>query len=97
MLRWQIAIQEYRGNMTIVLKAGSIHKSADGISRSYHPQTDGLAEGMIQALEDIIRRFCAYGLRFKDSDGFTNDLCSLIPTLKLESKTPRGSTEERLD
>ncbi|MBW0576819.1 hypothetical protein O181_116534 [Austropuccinia psidii MF-1] len=26
MLRWQIAIQEYRGNMTIVHKAGNIHK-----------------------------------------------------------------------
>ncbi|MBW0552635.1 hypothetical protein O181_092350 [Austropuccinia psidii MF-1] len=33
MLRWQIAIQEYRGNMTIVYKAGSIHKNADGLSR----------------------------------------------------------------
>ncbi|MBW0498538.1 hypothetical protein O181_038253 [Austropuccinia psidii MF-1] len=33
MLRWQIAIQEYRGNMTIVLKAGNIHKNAIGLSR----------------------------------------------------------------
>ncbi|MBW0573076.1 hypothetical protein O181_112791 [Austropuccinia psidii MF-1] len=33
MLRWQIAIQEYRGNMTIVHKGGSIHKDADGLSR----------------------------------------------------------------
>ncbi|MBW0564980.1 hypothetical protein O181_104695 [Austropuccinia psidii MF-1] len=33
MLRWQIAIQEYRGNMTIVHKDGSIHKNADGLSR----------------------------------------------------------------
>ncbi|MBW0519708.1 hypothetical protein O181_059423 [Austropuccinia psidii MF-1] len=33
MLRWQIAIQEYRGNMTIVHKAGNIHKNADGPSR----------------------------------------------------------------
>ncbi|MBW0505468.1 hypothetical protein O181_045183 [Austropuccinia psidii MF-1] len=30
-------------------------------STTYHPQTDGLAERMIQTLEDIIRRFCAYG------------------------------------
>ncbi|MBW0576197.1 hypothetical protein O181_115912 [Austropuccinia psidii MF-1] len=29
MLRWKIAIQEYRGNMTIVHKAGNIHKNAD--------------------------------------------------------------------
>ncbi|MBW0565575.1 hypothetical protein O181_105290 [Austropuccinia psidii MF-1] len=32
MLRWQIAIQEYRGNMTIVHKHGNIHKNADGLS-----------------------------------------------------------------
>ncbi|MBW0493333.1 hypothetical protein O181_033048 [Austropuccinia psidii MF-1] len=32
MLRWQIAIQEYRGNMTIVHKAGKINKNADGLS-----------------------------------------------------------------
>ncbi|MBW0516012.1 hypothetical protein O181_055727 [Austropuccinia psidii MF-1] len=33
MLRWQIAIQEYRGNMTIAHKSGNIHKNADGLSR----------------------------------------------------------------
>ncbi|MBW0515659.1 hypothetical protein O181_055374 [Austropuccinia psidii MF-1] len=33
MLRWQIAIQEYRGNITIVHEAGNIHKNADGLSR----------------------------------------------------------------
>ncbi|MBW0557683.1 hypothetical protein O181_097398 [Austropuccinia psidii MF-1] len=33
MLRWQIAIQEYRRNMTIVHKAGNIHKTTDGLSR----------------------------------------------------------------
>ncbi|MBW0533133.1 hypothetical protein O181_072848 [Austropuccinia psidii MF-1] len=32
MLRWQIAIQEYKGNMTIAHKAGKIHKNADVIS-----------------------------------------------------------------
>ncbi|MBW0463916.1 hypothetical protein O181_003631 [Austropuccinia psidii MF-1] len=31
-------------------------------STAYNPQADGLAEIIIQALEDIIRRFCAYGL-----------------------------------
>ncbi|MBW0504520.1 hypothetical protein O181_044235 [Austropuccinia psidii MF-1] len=39
MLRWQIAIQEYRGNMTIVQKAGNIHKNADGLSRWASPNT----------------------------------------------------------
>ncbi|MBW0590762.1 hypothetical protein O181_130477 [Austropuccinia psidii MF-1] len=33
MLRWQIAIQEYRGNMNIVNKAGNIHKNAECLSR----------------------------------------------------------------
>ncbi|MBW0540874.1 hypothetical protein O181_080589 [Austropuccinia psidii MF-1] len=32
MLRGQIAIQEYRGNMTIIYK-GKIHTNADGFSR----------------------------------------------------------------
>ncbi|MBW0530398.1 hypothetical protein O181_070113 [Austropuccinia psidii MF-1] len=32
-LRWQIGIQEYRGNMTIVHKEGNIQKNADGFSR----------------------------------------------------------------
>ncbi|MBW0491993.1 hypothetical protein O181_031708 [Austropuccinia psidii MF-1] len=33
MLRWEKAIQEYRGNMTIFHEVGSIHKNADGLSR----------------------------------------------------------------
>ncbi|MBW0511606.1 hypothetical protein O181_051321 [Austropuccinia psidii MF-1] len=50
-------------------------------STAYHPQTDGLAERMIQTFEYMIRLFCAYGLEFKDSDGFTHDWCTLIPAL----------------
>ncbi|MBW0524184.1 hypothetical protein O181_063899 [Austropuccinia psidii MF-1] len=56
-------------------------------STAYHPQTDGLEERMIQNLEDMIRRFCAYGLEFKDSDGFTHAWCTLIPALELAYKT----------
>ncbi|MBW0546164.1 hypothetical protein O181_085879 [Austropuccinia psidii MF-1] len=33
MLRWQIAIQHYRGNMTIVHKDGNAHENEDGLSR----------------------------------------------------------------
>ncbi|MBW0537765.1 hypothetical protein O181_077480 [Austropuccinia psidii MF-1] len=33
MVRLQIAIQEYRGNMTIAHKDGNIHKNSDGLSR----------------------------------------------------------------
>ncbi|MBW0484162.1 hypothetical protein O181_023877 [Austropuccinia psidii MF-1] len=50
-------------------------------STAYHPQTDGLSERMIQTLEDMIRRFCVYGLELKDSDCFTNDWCTSIPAL----------------
>ncbi|MBW0551748.1 hypothetical protein O181_091463 [Austropuccinia psidii MF-1] len=35
-------------------------------STSYHPQKDGLAERMIQTMDDILRRFCAYGMEYKD-------------------------------
>ncbi|MBW0493096.1 hypothetical protein O181_032811 [Austropuccinia psidii MF-1] len=31
-------------------------------STAYHPQTDGLDERMIQTMEDILRRLCAYGM-----------------------------------
>ncbi|MBW0477032.1 hypothetical protein O181_016747 [Austropuccinia psidii MF-1] len=33
MLRQQIAIQEYRGNMTIIYKEGKRYTNADGLSR----------------------------------------------------------------
>ncbi|MBW0540554.1 hypothetical protein O181_080269 [Austropuccinia psidii MF-1] len=56
-------------------------------SIAYHPQTDRLAEIMIQTLEDMIRKFCAYGLELKDSDGFTHDWSNLIPALELAYKT----------
>ncbi|MBW0535044.1 hypothetical protein O181_074759 [Austropuccinia psidii MF-1] len=56
-------------------------------SMAYYPQTDGLAERIIQNLEYMIRRLCAYWFEFKDSDSFTNDWCTLIPALELAYKT----------
>ncbi|MBW0528157.1 hypothetical protein O181_067872 [Austropuccinia psidii MF-1] len=50
-------------------------------STAYHTQTDELEERMIQTLEEMIRRFCAYGLELEYSGGFTHDLCTLIPAL----------------
>ncbi|MBW0508843.1 hypothetical protein O181_048558 [Austropuccinia psidii MF-1] len=41
MLRWQIAIKEYRGNMTIVHKAGNIQKNSDGLGRWEFANTPG--------------------------------------------------------
>ncbi|MBW0547376.1 hypothetical protein O181_087091 [Austropuccinia psidii MF-1] len=70
-------------------------------SKAYHAQTDGLAERMIQTLEDMIRRFCAYDLELEDSDGFTHDWCTLIPYLELAYKTSihssTGKTPEILE
>ncbi|MBW0468344.1 hypothetical protein O181_008059 [Austropuccinia psidii MF-1] len=54
---------------------------------AYHPQTDGLVEIMIQKIEYMIMRFCAYGIEFKDSYGFTHDWCMLIPALELAYET----------
>ncbi|MBW0591268.1 hypothetical protein O181_130983 [Austropuccinia psidii MF-1] len=56
-------------------------------STAYHPQTDGIAERIIQTLEEIIGRFFAYGMELKYSDGFTHDWCTLISALELAYKT----------
>ncbi|MBW0585132.1 hypothetical protein O181_124847 [Austropuccinia psidii MF-1] len=42
---------------------------------------------MIQTLEDMVRRLCAYGREFKDCDGFTHDWCTLLPALESAYKT----------
>ncbi|MBW0525181.1 hypothetical protein O181_064896 [Austropuccinia psidii MF-1] len=56
-------------------------------STADHPQTGGLAERMIQNLEDMIRRICAYDLEFEYCDGFPPDWCTLLPVLEFEYKT----------
>ncbi|MBW0514939.1 hypothetical protein O181_054654 [Austropuccinia psidii MF-1] len=40
----------------------------------------------------MIRRFCAYGLELKNSDGLTHDWCTLIPALELAYKTSLHSS-----
>ncbi|MBW0535229.1 hypothetical protein O181_074944 [Austropuccinia psidii MF-1] len=50
-------------------------------STAYHPQKDGLAERMIQTMEDILRRFCAYGMEYKDHGGYTHDWVTLLPAV----------------
>ncbi|MBW0556408.1 hypothetical protein O181_096123 [Austropuccinia psidii MF-1] len=52
-------------------------------STAYHPQTDGLAERMIQKMEDIIRRFYAYGTEYKDHEQYTHDWVRLLPAVQL--------------
>ncbi|MBW0464325.1 hypothetical protein O181_004040 [Austropuccinia psidii MF-1] len=35
----------------------------------------------------MVKKFCAYGLELKYSDGFTHSWCTLLPSLKLAYKT----------
>ncbi|MBW0538489.1 hypothetical protein O181_078204 [Austropuccinia psidii MF-1] len=65
-------------------------------STAYHPQTDGLAERMIQTLEEMIRGFCAYVLESKDSSGFTHDSCKLVPALELTYETSIHSSTDKI-
>ncbi|MBW0461161.1 hypothetical protein O181_000876 [Austropuccinia psidii MF-1] len=52
-------------------------------------------------LEEMIRRFCDYGPKLKDSNGFTHYWCFVIPSLELEYKTSihssTGKTPEILE
>ncbi|MBW0516275.1 hypothetical protein O181_055990 [Austropuccinia psidii MF-1] len=61
-------------------------------STAYHPQTDGLAERMIQTMEDILRRFCACGMEYKDHECCTHDWIILIPAVQLAYNTSQHST-----
>ncbi|MBW0476123.1 hypothetical protein O181_015838 [Austropuccinia psidii MF-1] len=65
-------------------------------STVYHPQTDGLAERIIQKMEDIIRRFCAYGMEYKDHEGYTHDWVTLLPKIQLSYNTSQNSTTGKL-
>ncbi|MBW0582105.1 hypothetical protein O181_121820 [Austropuccinia psidii MF-1] len=69
-----------------------LFKTKLSFSTAYPPQTDGLAERMIQTLEDLVRRFCAYGLEFKYCDGFTHDWCTLLTALELAYETSINSS-----
>ncbi|MBW0573106.1 hypothetical protein O181_112821, partial [Austropuccinia psidii MF-1] len=61
-------------------------------STTYHPQTDGLAERMVQIMEDILRRLCSYGMEYKDHEGYTHDLDTLLPAVQLAYNTIQCST-----
>ncbi|MBW0528217.1 hypothetical protein O181_067932 [Austropuccinia psidii MF-1] len=59
---------------------------------AYHPQTDGLAERIIQTMEEIIRRFCAYVMECKDHEGYTHDWVTVLPAVQLAYNTSKHST-----
>ncbi|MBW0593174.1 hypothetical protein O181_132889, partial [Austropuccinia psidii MF-1] len=64
-------------------------------STAYHPQTDGLSERLIQTVEDILRRFFAYGMEYKDHEGYTHDWVTLLPAVQLDYKTSKHSTTRK--
>ncbi|MBW0465352.1 hypothetical protein O181_005067 [Austropuccinia psidii MF-1] len=61
-------------------------------STAYHPQTDGLTERMIQTMEDILRRFCAYGMEYEYHEGYTHECVTLLPEVQLAYNTSQNST-----
>ncbi|MBW0495215.1 hypothetical protein O181_034930 [Austropuccinia psidii MF-1] len=61
-------------------------------STPYHPQTHGLAERMIQKMEDILSRFCAYCMEDMDHEGYTHDRVTLLPAVQLAYNTSQQST-----
>ncbi|MBW0510443.1 hypothetical protein O181_050158 [Austropuccinia psidii MF-1] len=62
---------------------------------AYLPQTDGLAERMIQTMEDILRRFCAYAMEYKDHEGYTHDWVTLLPSVQLAYNTSQHFTTRK--
>ncbi|MBW0477337.1 hypothetical protein O181_017052 [Austropuccinia psidii MF-1] len=52
-------------------------------STAYHPQTDSLSERMIQKMGEIIRMFYAYGMKYKDHEGYTHEWVTLLPYVQL--------------
>ncbi|MBW0521121.1 hypothetical protein O181_060836 [Austropuccinia psidii MF-1] len=61
-------------------------------STAYNLQTDGLTERMIQTMEDIIRRFCEYGMEYKDHEGYMHDWVTLLQEVQLAYTTSQNST-----
>ncbi|MBW0493294.1 hypothetical protein O181_033009 [Austropuccinia psidii MF-1] len=61
-------------------------------STAYHPQTDGVAERIIQTMEDILRRFCAYGMEYKEHEGYNHDWVTLPLEVQLAYNTTQHST-----
>ncbi|MBW0526767.1 hypothetical protein O181_066482 [Austropuccinia psidii MF-1] len=58
---------------------------------AYHLQRDGLAERMVQKMEDIIRRLYAYGMEYKDHEGYTHGWFNILPAVQLAYNTSHDS------
>ncbi|MBW0468114.1 hypothetical protein O181_007829 [Austropuccinia psidii MF-1] len=46
-------------------------------------------------MEDIIRKFCAYGMEYKYHEGYTHDWITLLPAIQLAYNTSENSTTGR--
>ena len=64
-------------------------------STSHHPQTDGLAERAIQTMVDMVRRYCSFGLLYRDTQGYTHDWVSLIPALEMAYNSSKHAVTGR--
>ncbi|MBW0485549.1 hypothetical protein O181_025264 [Austropuccinia psidii MF-1] len=47
---------------------------------------------MIQTMKDIIRRFCAYGMEYKEHEWYIDEWVKLLPAIKLVYSTIQHST-----
>ncbi|MBW0560799.1 hypothetical protein O181_100514 [Austropuccinia psidii MF-1] len=43
-------------------------------------------------MEDLLKRFCAYGMEYKDHEGYTHDWVTLLPAVQLAYNTSQNST-----
>ncbi|MBW0487214.1 hypothetical protein O181_026929 [Austropuccinia psidii MF-1] len=43
-------------------------------------------------MDDILRRFCSYGMEYKDHEGYTHDWATLLPAVQLAYNTNQHST-----
>ncbi|MBW0472283.1 hypothetical protein O181_011998 [Austropuccinia psidii MF-1] len=48
---------------------------------------------MSQTMEDIIRRFCAHGIQYKDNEGYTHGWFTLLPAVQLAYNTSQHCTK----
>ncbi|MBW0501576.1 hypothetical protein O181_041291 [Austropuccinia psidii MF-1] len=71
------------------------HDTAMDTALSIWNRTQELEERIIQPMNGMIRRFHAYGLELKDSDGFHHDCCKLLPGMELAYKNSIHSSEEK--
>ncbi|MBW0475278.1 hypothetical protein O181_014993 [Austropuccinia psidii MF-1] len=76
-----ISDRDSKFNSAIWTNINQLFGTKLSFSTANHPKTYDMAERMIQTLEDMVGIFCAYGLEFKDFNGFTPDWCTLLPKL----------------